>query len=359
MDVGETLTVREALYALMLESANEVSVALAKHIAGGTEEFADLMNRRAISLGAFNTNFVNPSGLPAREHVTTAYDMALIMREAVKNPTFTEIISARRFDIPPTERQSETRHLLNSNRQIHPGTHYNESVVGGKTGWTTAAGNTLVSFARENDRELIVAVLQGEGVGAFSDTTALLNFGFALPMETVKIFDAETYSVTVPVVQEINGNATEIGRATLRAANDLQFELPPDRSNSWVRYELSVPETLKPPVSLGETLGRVAVFVQNILVGEVVLTAQENIFAYVPAAEIEPEEIFLPDEIIFFPQEIAPENYFYTLIIPLALSGMTLIFSCVALLTRNRRRLRRMLKSRRARFSRYPHYRYK
>jgi D-alanyl-D-alanine carboxypeptidase (penicillin-binding protein 5/6) len=316
------------------------------------------MNRRALSLGAVDTHFVNPSGLPASEHVTTAYDMALIMREAVKNPTFTEIISARRFDIPPTERQSETRHLLNSNRQIHPGTYFNESVVGGKTGWTTAAGNTLVSFAREEDRELIVAVLQGEGVGAFSDTTALLDFGFALPMETVKIFDAETYSVTVPVLQEINGNPTEIGRVSLRAENDMEFELPLDWSHSWLRYELSVPETLKPPVLLGETLGRVTVYVQNIRVGEAILTAQENIFAYTPIIEPE-EEIFPHEEEIFPHEEIETENYFFTLIIPLAISGVTLLFSCVAVLTRNKRRLRRILKSRRARFARYPHYRYK
>jgi D-alanyl-D-alanine carboxypeptidase len=127
MDVGETLSIYEALYALMLESANEVSVALAIHIAGSVEEFTDLMNRRAASLGAHDTHFVNPSGLPARGHVTTAYDMALIMREAINNPIFTNIISTRRFDIPPTERQTETRHLLNSHQQIRNGAFYNEA----------------------------------------------------------------------------------------------------------------------------------------------------------------------------------------------------------------------------------------
>jgi len=371
MDVGETLTVEEALHALMLESANEVSVALAKFVAGSTEEFVDLMNRRAASLGAENTHFVNPSGLPAQEHVTTAYDMALIMREAVRNPVFVEIISARRYDIPPTERQAETRHLLNSNRQIHPGVHFNEAVIGGKTGWTTAAGNTLVTYAATEDgRRLITTVLQGEGSGAYTDTASLLDFGFALPMDVVTVFDAGTYSVAVPVMQEVDGNQTEIGRVRLQADSDLEFELPQDWSHSWLRYELSVPETLKPPVLLGDTLGRVAVYVQNIRVGEAVLTARDAVFEPAPIAEsvIAYEEsvenyanAHEAERFQFFTGRLAFLNneYVLTLIVPLTLSGITLVFSGIAISTRHKRRLRRMLRMRRARFARYPHYRYK
>jgi len=369
MDVGETLSIYEALYALMLESANEVSVALAIHIAGSVEEFADLMNRRAASLGANNTHFVNPSGLPARGHVTTAYDMALIMREAVNNPIFTNIISARRFDIPPTERQTEIRHLLNSNRQIHPGTFYNESVVGGKTGWTTAAGNTLVTYANHEGRRLIVSILKGEGTGAFTDTSSLLEYGFALPMENVTVFDSEAYSIAVPVFQEINGNPTEIGRVRLMSDNDLNFELPLDWSNSWLRYELSTPEILAPPVLLGTTVGRVAVYVQNIRVGDVPLTTRDAVFAYTPPvyddnteyAHSEPVRAAYKNVNQIFTGYLSFLNneYVLTLAVPLAISLATLIFAIVATLTRHRRRLRRILRSRRARFARYPHYRYK
>ncbi|MCL2216588.1 MAG: serine hydrolase, partial [Defluviitaleaceae bacterium] len=147
MDVGETLTIYEALYGLMLRSANEVAVALAEHVAGSVEDFVDLMNRRAVALGANNTHFANACGLPRAGHVTTAYDMSLIMREAVEHPIFNEIISTVRFDIPPTERQPDVRHLLNTNQMIRPGPYFNENVVGGKTGWTTPAGNTLVTYA--------------------------------------------------------------------------------------------------------------------------------------------------------------------------------------------------------------------
>ncbi|MDR0273597.1 MAG: D-alanyl-D-alanine carboxypeptidase [Clostridiales bacterium] len=371
MDVGETLSVRDALYALMLESANEVSVALAIHIAGSVEEFVDLMNRRALQIGAINTHFENPSGLPSNRHVTTAYDMALIMREAVRNEMFTEIISTLRFDIAPTERQSETRHLLNTNRQIQAGPHFNEYVIGGKTGWTSAAGNTLVTYAADENRRLIVSVLQGDGAGTFTDTNALLDYGFALPLETVTVFDASAYSVSVPVEQDINGNPTEIGRTRLTAERDLQFELPPDWSHSWLRYELSVPETLAPPILLGTTVGRVAVFVQDVFVGEVTLTAQDAVFAYTPPV-YEEESSYVQNEIII-PQaanehqfqifsgslSFLNNEYIITLAIPLALSLATLFFAVMASLTRHKRRLRRIVRARRARFSRYPHYRYK
>jgi D-alanyl-D-alanine carboxypeptidase (penicillin-binding protein 5/6) len=368
MDVGETLSVYEALYALMLESANEVSIALAIHVAGSVEEFVDLMNRRAISLGAVNTHFVNPSGLPARGHVTTAYDMALIMREAVNNPIFTNIISTRRFDIPPTERQTETRHLLNSHQQIRNGTFYNERVIGGKTGWTTAAGHTLVTYANHDGRRLIVSVLQGEGASAYADTTALLDYGFALPMENVTVFDASTYAISVPVLQEINGNQTEVGRVRLMSDTSLNFNLPPDWSHSWLRYEVVAPETLVPPVNENESLGRVAVYVQNLRVGDVPLTARDTVYAYTPPVYSDEPQNEVPSRVFVFKNSneiftgylsFLNNEYVITLAIPLAISFATLLFALIAALTRNKRRLRRILRSRRTHFSRYPHYRYK
>lgn len=371
MDVGETLSVYEALYAIMLPSANDVSIALAIHIAGSVEEFADLMNRRAAQIGAVNTNFVNPHGLHARGHVTTAYDMALIMREAVRNPIFENIISSVRFDIGPTERQPDTRHLLNSNQMIRPGQFYNPDIVGGKTGWTAAAGNTLVTYAYREGRRLIVSVLQGEGVGAFTDTAELLSYGFALPMDYVTVFDSSSYSVAVPVKQEIGGNLTEIGRVRLQSDNDLQFELPLGWSHSWLRYELSVPEILAPPVLLGETIGRVAVYVQNIRVGDVALTARDAVFAYTPPvydetaySAHEPAEYYAPAiysryEIFTGRLAFLNNEYILTLAIPLSLSLVTMVAALIAVLTREKRRMRRMLKARKAKFSRFPHYRYK
>jgi len=359
MDEGETLTIYEALHGLMLESANEVSIALAEHTAGSVEAFVDLMNRRAVSLGAVDTHFTNPSGLPGAGHVTTAYDMSLIMREAVRNPVFVNIISTNRFDIPPTERQPEVRQLLNDNRMIRPGTHFNEYVVGGKTGWTQAAGNTLVTYATDGNRRLIATVLRGDGAAAFTDTTALFNYGFALPFETTTVFDAETYAISVPVLQSINGAYTEIGTANIRAEQSLTFDLPPGFDATWLRYELHTPETLTAPVLLNDNVGLVEVYVQNVRVGSVPLRAQEAVLPYVPPAEYYAETIYEPiAETVYgyiYNTRISflDNEYILTLAIPLAISAVTLIVATIAYFTRRKRRMRNALYSK---YARYPHY---
>jgi D-alanyl-D-alanine carboxypeptidase len=113
IDVGEQLTIQQCLYGILLESANEVTYAAAEHVAGSISAFSDMMNEKAKSLGALNSNFVNPHGLPDDNHYTTAYDMALITREAMKNETFRKITGTRTYQIPPTNKQVETRYLRN------------------------------------------------------------------------------------------------------------------------------------------------------------------------------------------------------------------------------------------------------
>jgi len=370
MDVGETLTIYEALYGLMLASANEVSLALAEHIAGSIENFVDLMNRRAQALGAIDTYFVNPSGLPSPGHVTTAYDMAIIMREAVRHPIFVDIIAARRFDIMPTERQPQTRELLNTNRLIQPGTHFNESVIGGKTGWTNIAGHTLVTYAEQDGRRLIVSVLGGESPGTFTDTTALLNFGFSMPFEPVQIFNAAAYTPTVPLYQDIDGTRTEIGRVVLRAADDIYFNLPTGFDTSLLRYNLSVPQALAPPIEEGTILGRVSVYIQNFRIGEAPLMAAEAASVYIPSAIPQPliadttlsnqPALHLDYETAYsYSPGMSLWSQEYTLIfaVPIGISAVTLLISLILFTINRKKRSRRALH---ARYARYPqYYRYK
>jgi hypothetical protein len=214
--------------------------------------------------------------------------------------------------------------------------------------------------------------LQGVGNGAFTDTSTLLRYGFALPMENITVFDSDAYSVTVPVEQEIGGNMTEIGRVSLRATEDLTFELPHDWSNSWLRYELSAPETLAPPVEADTAVGRVTVYVQDIRVGEAMLLTRETVLPYTPPEYPEPEseteaaEENAQHEIIHEQFQIFTgvfsflnNEYVLTLIVPLTLSFTTLAVSFFLMVTREKRRMRRILRQRRVRFNRYPHYRYK
>jgi len=163
---GERLTLRECLYAIMLASANEVCVAVAEHIAGSVEAFSEKMNERAVETGALKTHFTNPTGLHERNHVTTAYDIALIKREAAAYDIFIETISTKFY---------EPLNISNRNLLIQDGEFYREYVVGGKTGFTSAAGHTLVTYAKINGSELICVVLRTSNLLIYEDTIKLLK----------------------------------------------------------------------------------------------------------------------------------------------------------------------------------------
>ena len=373
MDEGETLTVYQALYGLMLSSANEVSIALAEHVSGTVEAFAELMNHKASSLGATNTHFVNPSGLPDYDHVTTAYDMALIMREAIRHPIFVEIISTRRFDIPPTERQSDIRPLRNTNQLIHPGPYFNEWVIGSKTGWTAAARHTLVTYAEHEGRRLIISTLKAESGGTFMDTLALLSFGFSMPFEERRVFEASAYIRMVPVYQYINSRPLNIGYATLRADSDLHFMLPADFDIRDLRYELSIPYRVAPPVQVGDSLGQVAVYVQDIRAGEVELFAQNLVLALPVSDTVEESgagggDYGLPTagytqtggyypSLAVYPTSIWANEYIQTMALPIALFVFTLIVSLIIIATSRKRRMRKILNKRYVKYSRSYRYR--
>ena len=179
IDAGDTLTVRDCLYAMLLQSANEAANALAEHTAGSIEAFAKMMNDRAASLGCKDSHFANPSGLNNPEHYTSAYDYALISRAAFKNPTVTEIDSATYYNLPPTSRVPTGQTLYSHHSMLRKNSgNYYQNAICGKTGYTTLAGNTLVTYARTDKIGLITVVLNGNKTH-YVDTQSLLDFGFA------------------------------------------------------------------------------------------------------------------------------------------------------------------------------------
>jgi len=179
IDVGEQLTIQQCLYGILLESANEVTYAAAEHVAGNIPNFAKMMNDRAKEIGCLNSNFVNPHGLPDDNHYTTAYDMALITREAIKNETFRKIFSTRTYQIPPTNKQSETRYLRNHHKFVLKQEYIYDGTVGGKTGYTSKAKYTLVTVAKRGDLELICVIMKDDtSKHQYEDTIKLLDFGF-------------------------------------------------------------------------------------------------------------------------------------------------------------------------------------
>lgn len=191
IDEGDVLTVRDCLYALMLASANESANALACHVSGSREAFAELMNQTAESLGCTGSHFANPSGLNDENHYTTAHDMALITKAAIQNPYFLEIDGARNYKLPPTKRNPEGGYVANHHRMLVKNTSvYYPGAFAGKTGYTSIAGNTLVTCAQKNDMTLIAVVLNGHQTH-YSDTKALLDFGFDR-FQILKAADHET-----------------------------------------------------------------------------------------------------------------------------------------------------------------------
>ncbi|MBQ8278726.1 MAG: D-alanyl-D-alanine carboxypeptidase [Roseburia sp.] len=180
-DYGEQMTMEDCLYAIMLASANECAYAVAEHVAGSIEAFADLMNEKAAELGCVNTHFANPHGLHDDNHYTCSYDMALIGRAAYENETFRIITGTKARMIPPTNKHEEETPLQNHNKLLHryqSGNYVYEYCTGGKTGYTTDANSTLVTFAEKDGMALVSVVMNTDSVSEWTDSIAMFDYGF-------------------------------------------------------------------------------------------------------------------------------------------------------------------------------------
>ena len=219
-DEGEILTVEECLYAIMLESANECSNAIAEHIAGTTEAFAEMMNQKAAELGCTNTHFVNPHGLPDDNHYTSAHDMALITSAACQYEKFRQISSTPRYTLRATNKKDEellmnNHHYMISNYKTSQ--FLDDTVFAGKTGYTSVALNTLVTCATRNGMDLVVVTMKTQGSGQrgvpiYTDTANLLNYA-SENFHKVNISENET-NFTLGQSELFNTGSTIFGDST-------------------------------------------------------------------------------------------------------------------------------------------------
>lgn len=171
---GQVYTRRELLLALMLRSGNDVARALARDNAGTVEAFADKMNRRARSMGATSSNFLNPSGLPADGQYSTARDMAIIARNAYANPVIRDLVSTKKAEFRFND--GRVREMTNTNRVLHTAAFCN----GMKTGYTDAAGHCLVASGRANGKDVITVILGSNKARVWDDSRKLLEWGLKL-----------------------------------------------------------------------------------------------------------------------------------------------------------------------------------
>lgn len=197
LDVDEEISTSDALYATMLMSANEAAYALGEQVSGSNEAFVQLMNDTAASLGCTDTHFTNPHGLPDQNHYTSAYDMALITKQALTNETFCEYAEETYYEIPPTNKQSETRYLTQTTQMMLANSgYYYPYCLGGKNGYTEESGGSLVTWC-DMDGMKIICVTMGAVNNAcnYEDAITLCkyvysHFSYETPLEDFK-FDAE------------------------------------------------------------------------------------------------------------------------------------------------------------------------
>lgn len=180
IQAGEKMKLEDAVYGLMLASANDIANGLAEYMGGSLSGFADMMNARAAELGCVNTHFANPHGLYQEDHYTCAYDMALIAAAAYENPIFRKIAGTREYTIPETNITEEERSFLNHHKMLHEDEEfYRDWCTGGKNGFTSQCLNTLVTYGEKDGKRLVAVVLRVNGADkAYQDTINILDYGF-------------------------------------------------------------------------------------------------------------------------------------------------------------------------------------
>lgn len=203
---GDTITLDQLEYTMFLASANDSAIAIADHVGGSVNGFVGMMNEKAAALGATDSHFSTPNGLPDPNNYTTAYDMALITRAATQNPTLMQYFSARTFTLPASALRKTAMSFSTLHKMMKQTAYYDADVVAGKTGWETMSGNTLVTVAKKNGRTLVAVVLDGSNSSAiYGDTHLLLEYAFAQPANA----SAEKLAFAQPKVGTIQTAVTQ------------------------------------------------------------------------------------------------------------------------------------------------------
>lgn len=276
---GEILTLEQVLYGIMLRSANECANAAAEYVDGSMEKFAEHMTARAKELGCENTNFVNANGLFDENHYTTAYDMALIAQELLKNETYRSMMSNTYYLIPPTNKQPEERPLHGQHQMLNENSlYYYEPAEGGKTGYTVEAQNTLVTYAKQGDTELIAVVLKCNGAQHYVDTKTLFEYGFA-NYQTVKAFSAADLTQNVAITETYKDKTTTLDTIAVAPASDVYVTIPKNAAIENITKAVDCPESASVPVAVGDKLGTVVLSLNGKALATVDLTVQKEVKA--------------------------------------------------------------------------------
>jgi len=256
---GEQLTLKDMLYGLMLNSGNDAAIAIAEHIGGSVEDFADMMNEKAKELGAKDTHFVTPHGLDTPGHYSTAYDMALITRYALTNPVFSSIVCTKSSSI-------KGRQLYNTNEMlsIYPGAN------GVKTGYTGQAGRCLVtSSTRDNWRIVSVVLGCSTRTQRAGSSQNMLDYAY----KTYKTHDLIKENEKIKDIPVIKGIKKSV---PILAVNSISFPLKQEEVNS-IKREIFLPQSIHAPIKAGVEVGEIKYFLNGKVFASTALITGESI----------------------------------------------------------------------------------
>lgn len=269
LQTDEQLTVEQLLQVMFVHSANDSANVLAYHISGSISKFSILMNNKIEELGLKNTHFTNPSGMHDENHYTTAYDLAILMKYCMKNPTFRKLSSLKSCTIPSTNKYEErffttTNKLLIRNTDDNSDNYYYKYAIAGKTGYTTQAGNCLVSVSNKDGLELICVVLSAglysdNSSGKFIDTKSLFDYGYNnYTIEKI----CEKNSIATQI--EISNATKETKNLDLLILNDISVLISQDDLKKGILPKIQVEENLMAPISQGKVVGTITYTIDDV-----------------------------------------------------------------------------------------------
>lgn len=268
---GEELTIDQLLHVLLIPSANDSAIVLAEHIAGSTENFAIMMNNKAKEIGCLNTHFVNANGMHDEDHYTTAYDLALMGKYAMKNSIFRSIVSKTSYALPVTNKYDATDRMFNTTNELlkvdyrnRADNYYYKYCNGIKTGYTDAAGDCIVASSRKDDLEFIVVILGADDTedglsGRYLDCKTLFNYAFD-NYKVEKLYDENS------VLKQIDiPNATkETKTLNVIIQNDINVLIDNSTNISTLVPNVEINSNLNAPITKNSVIGKITYTINGV-----------------------------------------------------------------------------------------------
>ncbi|MBE7033345.1 MAG: D-alanyl-D-alanine carboxypeptidase [Ruminococcaceae bacterium] len=273
----ENLSVRQLLYAMLLASSSDATNLLAEKTSGSIDEFVKLMNIRAKELGMVNTNFTNPTGAHDERHYTTAEDMAILVRVAMENETFREIVKSQSYSIPATEQNPTARKVINKNHLVSillRNDYFYEHATGIKTGYSPEAKSCVAASAERRGISLLALVFEADTVDnvaqSFADCKAMFDFVFNNYVSQSIVSEGDI------IAQTGVSNTRRDNKLILKSGKELSVIRYKNSPEAQITFKDNVKKTVSAPVKSGQVIGTREYFADGVSIGTVDLLADKS-----------------------------------------------------------------------------------